>query len=606
MEEPTRMLGEPVSEPENNATLAVSLPGKAVCEDAVEDVQLVTCQVCFDTVLSQDAMTRICRETCHGIVCGACMSSYLNVCTESAPHGVLSRLKCPICVRPLNMHRLITRASTSNDATSICDHATLFRERVEASCEMLCPECHRTTNILYTPPSPDGAIDNKIDSNDWPKSVLACRRPDHVPDIVAACIRYCNHDLTADAILAYLARALGDEDIEFVQNLLGHMFDPERRVGLFLATMKRDSFKHTPCCDAEVCFVCKREGHHPGQPCATYLPEIEDMAQCSQCDLMLVKGDGCSSITCFCGHEFDWDVEVAQYRLKVCTVQALSPRHRPAFVAIATYLRHQAFRRKYAVLVIAQLPMFVLHKRLADLAPVLFYPPWSTSFRTGLQACMARRRVIRQTIAHRASFQQLVIHHVGVRVQHIRLARLTSAVAQPHSIWRTLFKALVVRSVTRRRFRKVLLDIPMVVEQRQMKQERAIFMQTLAAAARLRRHSRLHQAPWMAKVKAALSSWATTQQHCALHKRQYGAAIMAQVPQAVAGRQLRRIDLVMLAQKNSPSPWWGQTMATAVRRAIAKRREAQGAEKMLDGVGVAQGVWQQCVGPSSNQTMSAA
>ncbi|ETW01999.1 hypothetical protein H310_06517 [Aphanomyces invadans] len=459
MEAMAMLLQEPVREPDTETALAATLPGKIVVAADVVDEALVVCQVCFDAVRSSESITQICQDSCHGVMCAECMSSYLRVCAESAPNAIVSRFLCPICVRPLNMQRLISTINTCVNESDIRAHEVAFRRRVEASCEMLCPSCHNTTNLLTNAPNVDAAIDNKMHRTEWP-SDFHLTFPDVPDEVIATCVRYCNHDMTADALLAHLEQAVGrDTYIDFAQSLWWYMYDPERRASLFLAAAKHDPFEVTPCCDADVCFVCKRAGTHAGQPCSAYLPEIDDMAQCPGCDLMLVKGDGCNAITCFCGTCFEWDAQVIHYRLKARTVHVLAS-HRPAFEAVAAFLRRRVWQRKYSIFVVGQIPMFVLHQRITNLAPVLFYPPWSTSFRTHLEAFMARRRVIKETAARRRDIQLLVTTDLPQRVQELRLVRLRYAVTQPGSVWRTSFKACVVRKLFCLRFAKQMQSVP--------------------------------------------------------------------------------------------------------------------------------------------------
>jgi hypothetical protein len=39
-------------------------------------------------------------------------------------------------------------------------------------------------------------------------------------------------------------------------------------------------------------------------------PKVEDVVPCPACGLQLTKGDGCASVNCLCGKNFNWDAEL--------------------------------------------------------------------------------------------------------------------------------------------------------------------------------------------------------------------------------------------------------------------------------------------------------
>ncbi|RHY26035.1 hypothetical protein DYB32_007919 [Aphanomyces invadans] len=435
--------------------------------DGAETIEtLVECQVCFDSVPSEDAMAQICHESCNGAMCMHCMSSYLKSCAGSAPRGILSRMKCPLCIRPLNLLRVIKAIQHTGESAAVAQQVLSFRYRVEGSCELLCPECHDPSNLLPSTPTADAAIDDKNQWNDWPDELLECHA-EHVDTLVSACYRYCNHDLPATPFLELLQRIPGiTSSVDFAQKLMRFVFDPERRVSLFLAMSKWNPYQTTLCCSADVCFDCKQQGHHEDSFCNANPPDMEEMAQCPQCHLVLVKGDGCSTITCYCGTIFEWDVQVAWYELKVRTVAVLAS-HCPAFKSVLVFLKHRVRRRNYSELVIRRVPAFVQCLRMAKMTPILSAAPWSTTIRSAFQRWMGRRRKLKLTIAaQRLCFQQRVIPCLPDHARKVRLAQLTKFVSQPKSTWMTAFKTLVVRAAARRRFARVLQDIPKATKRR--------------------------------------------------------------------------------------------------------------------------------------------
>jgi hypothetical protein len=65
---------------------------------------------------------------------------------------------------------------------------------------------------------------------------------------------------------------------------------------------------------------------HLGIDCAKNRPDFDDLAQCPDCGVFIVKGDGCMWILCLCGADFHWLREVVRLRM-----QSLLPAHKAAF-----------------------------------------------------------------------------------------------------------------------------------------------------------------------------------------------------------------------------------------------------------------------------------
>jgi hypothetical protein len=108
-------------------------------------------------------------------------------------------------------------------------------------------------------------------------------------------------------------RVVGEEDAtEVVRNavdaLIDLIDDIEVKCKLQLRLCMRFPFVYTKCCNRRQCFRCKSYGIHEGKTCeevqaAEYDNEVR---QCPACSISLVKGDGCSYITCVCGESFNW------------------------------------------------------------------------------------------------------------------------------------------------------------------------------------------------------------------------------------------------------------------------------------------------------------
>lgn len=84
--------------------------------------------------------------------------------------------------------------------------------------------------------------------------------------------------------------------------------DPERRANLHLRFIRLYPRVHTMCCSVEHCARCHKRGFHEGMTCEEYqaTQTNDDIVTCPSCSIFLVKGDGCNSINCVCGTNFNW------------------------------------------------------------------------------------------------------------------------------------------------------------------------------------------------------------------------------------------------------------------------------------------------------------
>lgn len=99
-----------------------------------------------------------------------------------------------------------------------------------------------------------------------------------------------------------------DIHTEVVLPLVASMSDIERKASAQLRLCNMFPFVTTLCCSKKHCFVCKTQGSHEGRTCAQQLCKqgVSHVKKCPSCGMFLVKGDGCNSITCVCGHNFSW------------------------------------------------------------------------------------------------------------------------------------------------------------------------------------------------------------------------------------------------------------------------------------------------------------
>ncbi|CAK4629815.1 unnamed protein product [Aphanomyces euteiches] len=148
----------------------------------------------------------------------------------------------------------------------------------------------------------------------------------------------------------------------------------------------------------------------------------EDLAACPRCNLTLVKGDGCDSVTCFCGSSFSWSRRVTLFRWSLVPrrhVDALPGIFRPfvnfrrlrkrvlpelifvskvrkfkdPFKVVCDYLRSKVHRRRVRRLVLpdvkARMVLMLISKHKKPLVVVrehLLLRVWRQRFSTTVQA----------------------------------------------------------------------------------------------------------------------------------------------------------------------------------------------------------------------------
>jgi hypothetical protein len=105
--------------------------------------------------------------------------------------------------------------------------------------------------------------------------------------------------------------------------LIGVCAEPTLRASLLLALYRHHSPRvRTSCCQSLHCFNCKTVGFHDGRTCAQVAEAraVDDILPCPKCGTSIVKGDGCGSIACICGHGFSWSLELKKLRARQATM----------------------------------------------------------------------------------------------------------------------------------------------------------------------------------------------------------------------------------------------------------------------------------------------
>ena len=241
------------------------------------------CQICYDVTAVQ--IQKICSRECPSVVCSNCLVRSFDITLKDSFHGMLPKLKCPICLNGINEIRWSNLIQIDISTSFQCR----LKERVNSMCEIRCPDCDETKSLL--PDAKDGVEKFAIEK-------------DKIPELRRLCFQYCNHNLSPSILYDHImthGEALLNRVLQLIE-------DQERRAFLFLYHLYKHPKTFTVCCRHPVCFSCKFSGHHLGVPCETYsegmIDEFQSMntiVNCPSCNIQLVKGDGCDSLRCVCG-----------------------------------------------------------------------------------------------------------------------------------------------------------------------------------------------------------------------------------------------------------------------------------------------------------------
>merc|ERR1719197_13648 len=113
-------------------------------------------------------------------------------------------------------------------------------------------------------------------------------------------------------LLQYYPALTGNDDgsaLSVLHRLLKAIEEPEREASLQLRHYNSRPYVVTKCCSRAHCWKCKTAAHG-STSCEEMNQSLDNtLIPCPSCGAILTKGDGCSSITCLCGHNFNWDHE---------------------------------------------------------------------------------------------------------------------------------------------------------------------------------------------------------------------------------------------------------------------------------------------------------
>ncbi|GAB9476071.1 hypothetical protein Gpo141_00013143 [Globisporangium polare] len=321
-----------------------------------EDPVFVSCQICMDVLLVDEAVTQLCGKTCAAEICAECLVQHLTATVYSFYPGVLPKVRCPICLNLMNKNvwkKFVKPEPGISATTTDGDTENTTAESVEDGGAVVEVEEEESEQQTTPPPAAETTAAN-ADDNSWrfdhshvlDKYEILCRqscefqspcchnpeytmlppfkaqdaRPLKLPESQAAqvatlrkrCRAFCYHREDTKQFYEFICETFGENAVGIFWNVLSMILDEERRATLLLYHLFLHPDTYTLCCDEIVCFKCKASVHHAGQ-CSDFI-EDDCVLQCRGCHVTLVKVDGCDSVSCVCGHSIHWPSEMEKQR----------------------------------------------------------------------------------------------------------------------------------------------------------------------------------------------------------------------------------------------------------------------------------------------------
>ncbi|KAF0700959.1 Aste57867_8529 [Aphanomyces stellatus] len=287
------------------------------------------CDVCFDPIPMWDQVRFLCTDKCPAVLCHDCAANYFTHCASEIIPGLVVKINCPVCVRPMPLARW---APLHNEAAEYVETSTY-----KAS-EVRCPNCDQSTAFLSSyHESPDPLM-------------LVPTLKQKLPWLRRLTRKFCRYKIAASALHQYIFATFGDKAPAVASHVLALLDDPERHTSFGLLHLQHMRNVRTPCCDQEICFACKSTGHD-GDCDVLHQEFFNHVITCPQCGIALVRGDGCDSMKCVCDAYFTWtervDVAVDEGRAMRMAALARLPRGFDCMRQVIEFCRHVVWKRRF-------------------------------------------------------------------------------------------------------------------------------------------------------------------------------------------------------------------------------------------------------------------
>jgi len=249
---------------------------------------LICCRVTVPCKLNHAGKT----VNCEGAYCQTCAVRWLEE-NMAKCKPFCAQLKCPACLRLLKS----TELSKLLPEKEVVE----YEERAISLLTIRCPGCHSNTSFFRQ-------YNERVNSPNtvqFRKLLQKCSEY-HVKQLQEACQLFIQGKISTPKYFEQLEEIF-QENIERATDLMISLIpDVERRTAFHLYFLRKYPNVETNCCRTPVCFVCQVAGKHTPQDCDRIMCSFKEhqMVKCPSCAVLIVRSEGCDSMTCVCGTEF--------------------------------------------------------------------------------------------------------------------------------------------------------------------------------------------------------------------------------------------------------------------------------------------------------------
>jgi len=320
-----------------------------------EETNNFECNICFSPYTKEDLFSGLCggSDCTQMYFCRTCLKEHFERIVNAGFDGVCLKMRCPSCMR-----RCVPRTTWESFVDPLT--TTLFKDRASKLLSIQCANCHQRgsmflkvdintseisvedhrkqrldsllsmLNTLYPAKEQNSNTENEVQQQTENESLQDQKEEEKndQPDahsifleLLELSSRYQYDEISIREMYDLINKRLKlDDSVPAVERLsifLRTIEDEERRALLHLRHLYLYPRTSTYCCKKMHCFRCKIRDFHEGQTCDQYQAARnvnEEIILCTQCNLSLVKGDGCNSIRCLCGKVMNWEYELGTTR----------------------------------------------------------------------------------------------------------------------------------------------------------------------------------------------------------------------------------------------------------------------------------------------------
>jgi len=333
------------------------------------------CDICMEDVPAADALVDLCSDdfgdnsdgtaahSCPGCFCKGCAKQYVEHVVKDGYDGACPQVKCPACPGRIIPSSKWTPVVEGGTSTAIGDRAMKLLS-------LQCSGCHQRKSLMIGHDS-NTLVSEGADA--WRTAATTAEEQlkttfgHSYKAFVIARAKYLRGATKEGVFLGQLTPLYQSRDAnvdpssvadpivkgspqgpcDVVLQVIRSITDPERRATFHVAYLRKFPEVWTRCHQARHCFRCHINGFHDGMTCAEYQMSkatVEDIVPCPQCGVSLTKGDGCSSVNCLCGKNFDWNSELKKVKGALAKLFEETMQKEAEEAALAKYETELALR----------------------------------------------------------------------------------------------------------------------------------------------------------------------------------------------------------------------------------------------------------------------